>query len=282
MPFAEIMNGPCFASECHPRRPAAQAFNGTQPETLAGTILLARSLVALGDNSRAQAVLSPFWRTEKLPPSEEAAIIKEFGSLIPTADHRFRMERMLYAERVASAQRVAELAGAKPLAEAWTAVIRGDKRARKLLDGVPEAQRSAGYLFAETRYLRRNEKFAEAAAIMLKTPTDKASLVDPDAWWIERRALARELADAKDIKNAYRIASQHAAESPANAVDAEFHAGWFALRAWTIRKRPPSIFPRSLRSRTAQYRVPALLLAWPDRGSQWRGRCRKLLCAGGT
>ncbi|HET9534269.1 MAG TPA: lytic transglycosylase domain-containing protein [Mesorhizobium sp.] len=210
---------------------AVQAFNGTQPETLAGTILLARSLVALGDNSRAQAVLSPFWRTEKLSPSEEAAIIKEFGSLIPTADHRFRMERMLYAERVASAQRVAELAGAKALAEAWTAVIRGDKRARKLLDGVPEAQRSAGYLFAETRYLRRNEKFAEAAAIMLKAPTDKASLVDPDAWWIERRALARELADAKDIKNAYRIASQHAAESPANAVDAEFHAGWFALRA---------------------------------------------------
>ena len=45
-------------------------------------------------------MLSPFWRTEMLDAGEEAAIIKEFGGLIPTADHRLRMERMLYADRV--------------------------------------------------------------------------------------------------------------------------------------------------------------------------------------
>ena len=68
-----------------------------------------------GNCRGARAVLSPFWRTEKLEAEDEAAIIKEFGALIPAADHRFRMERMLYADRVISAQRVAALAGAKPL-----------------------------------------------------------------------------------------------------------------------------------------------------------------------
>ena len=43
------------------------------------------------------------------------------------------------------AKRVATLAGAKPLAEAWAAVIKGDPTAGKLLDAVPAAQRSAGY-----------------------------------------------------------------------------------------------------------------------------------------
>jgi soluble lytic murein transglycosylase len=212
-------------------RTVVQAFGTTQPQTAEGAIILARALVALGDGSKARAVLSPLWRNEKLGTVYEAAIIKEFGQLIPAADHRYRMERMLYAERVASAQRVAKLAGAKPLADAWAAVIKRDKKAGKLLEAVPTAQRSAGYLFAEARYLRRNEKFAQAAALMSNAPRDKASLVDPDAWWIERRALSRELVDAGDVKAAYRIAAQHSAETPSNAVDAEFHAGWYALRS---------------------------------------------------
>jgi soluble lytic murein transglycosylase len=212
-------------------RTVVQAFGTAQPQTAEGAIILARALVALGDRSRARAVLSPLWRREKLGTVYEAAIIREFGQLIPAADHRFRMERMLYTERLASAQRVAGLAGAKSLADAWVAVIKGDKKAGKLLDAVPPAQRSAGYLFAEARYLRRNEKFAQAAALMLEAPKDKASLVDPDAWWIERRALSREFVDAGDVKTAYRIAAQHSAESPSSAVDAEFHAGWYALRS---------------------------------------------------
>ena len=109
-------------------------------------------------------------------------------------------------------------------------MLRNDKNAGKLLDAVPSAQRSAGYLFAEAKYLRRGEKFSEAAAIILKAPQDKASLVDPDAWWIERRVLSRELIDAGDMKTAYRLVAAHSAESPSNAVDAEFHAGWYALR----------------------------------------------------
>ena len=168
---------------------------------------------------------------EQLNPGDEAAIIKEFSQLISPSDHRFRMERMLYAERVTSAQRVAGLAGAKPLANAWAAVIKGNKDARELLDAVPAAERGAGYLFAEARYLRRSEKFSGAAAVMLKAPTDKATLIDPDAWWIERRALSRELVDAKEVKTAYRVVARHSAENPTNAVDAEFHAGWYALRS---------------------------------------------------
>src|SRR5690606_14272541 len=126
-------------------------------------------------------------------------------------DHRARMEGMLYAERVNSADRVAELAGAEPLAKAWTAVIRGAKEAPALLKAVPADMRSAGYYFAEARYLRRKNKFAEAAAIMLKAPTNREALVDPDAWWTERRVLSRELVDHGDMKLAYRIAAAHAA-----------------------------------------------------------------------
>jgi soluble lytic murein transglycosylase len=225
-------------------RTVVAAFSGTAPQTFEGVVLLARAYAALGEIKAARTVLSPFWRTEKLDASEEALIIREFSAIIPVADHRFRMERMFYAERINSASRVAELAGAKPLADAWAASIRGEKTTSKLLEAVPSNLRSAGYAFAEARYLRRQKKFSQAAAVMLKAPTDRASLVDPDTWWIERRVLSRELVDHGDMKTAYRIVAAHAAESPANVVDAEFHAGWYALRGLNDAKAGAKHFAR--------------------------------------
>jgi soluble lytic murein transglycosylase len=213
-----------------PPQMVVQAFGRSQPLTPEGVIILARSQVALGNMAAARALLAPFWRTEKLEAKDETTIIKEFGTLIPAADHRYRMERMFYADRPSSALRVAGLAGAQPLADAWAAADKGDKNAAKLLKAVPAAQRSAGYAFAEAEYLRKQEKFTEAAAIVMKAPTNSDSLVDPDAWWVERRVLSRELVDQGDIQTAYKIVSMHAAESPANAAEAEFHAGWYALR----------------------------------------------------
>lgn len=207
-----------------------KAFDGSQPLTFEGVVILARSYVALGNTKAALSVLSPFWRTEKLEARDEAAVISEFGAIIPAADHRFRMERMFYADRENSALRVAALAGAQPLADAWAAASRGDKITAKLLKAVPVEQRSAGYFFAQAEYLRKQRKFADAAAVVMKAPTDRDALVDPDAWWVERRVLSRALVDQGDWKTAYKIVAAHAAESSASAAEAEFHAGWYALR----------------------------------------------------
>lgn len=221
-----------------------RAFDGSQPQTFEGVMVLARAYVASGNIKAARSVLSPFWRTAILEARDEAALIKEFGSLIPATDHRFRMERMFYADRANSALRVAGLAGAQQLAEAWAAADKGDKNAPKLLKAVPAMQRSAGYFFAQAEYLRKQEDFAGAAAIVMQAPTDRDALVDPDAWWVERRVLSRELVDQGDMKTAYKIVATHAAESAANAADAEFHAGWYALRGLNDPKTAASHFAR--------------------------------------
>ena len=78
----------------------------------------------------------------------------------------------------------------------------------------------------------------------MKAPTDRDALVDPDAWWVERRVLSRELVDQGDMKTAYRIVAAHAAESAANAAEAEFHAGWYALRGLNDPKIAATHFAR--------------------------------------
>ena len=217
--------------EAPPPRAVIKAFGGTPPQTPEGAIILARSYMALGDRQAAEAVIVPFWRKTNLEAKDEDAILSEFGFLIPQSAERYRMEYMLYEGRTNSASRVASRTGAKQLADAWIAVAKGSNDAGRLLKAVPESQRDAGYLFAQIRYLRRNKDFEAAAQLMLKAPKNAADLIDEDEWWHERRALSRELLDKGDAKTAYRLVADHVAENPAAATDAEFHAGWYALRA---------------------------------------------------
>ena len=89
-----------LANENPPPAAVVQAFGASAPQTVDGTILLARAEVALGKPDAARAILVPMWRNQRLQPQDEEAIIREFGSIIPVADHRYRMERMLYYDRV--------------------------------------------------------------------------------------------------------------------------------------------------------------------------------------
>ncbi len=96
---------------------------------------------------------------------------------------------------------------------------------------VPAAlQNDPGLLLARVHLLRKRENIADAAALLLKAPRDPALVIDGDAWWTERRLVARKLLDLGDSQNAYRICADHAAHSVSSKVEAEFHAGWIALR----------------------------------------------------
>lgn len=206
------------------------AFGNSRPTTAEGAIALARALVAAGREKAARSILSDFWRETKLEAAEEAMILKAVGDLIPREVHRHRMERMLYADRITSASRVAGIARAEALLAAWAAVTRNQKDAGRLLEKVPRAERSAGYTFALSRYLRRQGKFVEAAKAIAAAPTDPEKLIDPDSWWTERRVLSRELLDIGQVKLAYQVAAAHRSAGAEAVADAEFHAGWYALR----------------------------------------------------
>lgn len=215
-------------------KPAARevvaAFGNSEPMTREGVFLLTRARMAMGDQAAARRVIANYWRDARLEAREESALLSEFGRLLTAADHAYRTERMLHFDRIASAERAGRLAGREALVKAWAAVIRGEGNAGRLLEAVPRDQRTSGWIFASTQHLRRAGKYKEAAAMIQTAPTEAARLVDPDIWWIERRVLSREMMEIGDLRSAYRIAAAHAAQRPANIADAEFHAGWYALR----------------------------------------------------
>lgn len=207
-------------------------FSGADPETPAGKLALARILTGEGKTSEAAALVRTVWREADLNLQLEAKVKSDFGTYLDKADHKYRADRLLYKEQTAAAFRAATLAGSDvlALAKARAAVI-AEAPSDKLLAKVPPALRTdPGFQFAQIHKLRHAEKIRAAADLMLAAPRDPARLIDGDEWWTERRLLARKLLDQGDAATAYKICAEHSAMSHEMQIEAEFHAGWIALR----------------------------------------------------
>lgn len=218
------------------RRPVSEVrayFSRQKPVTPSGRIALAFALKTDGLEDEANALIRHVWREDTFGAETESRILDRFGTTLTEADHRFRMERLLLKENWGAAQRAAGYAGKDypTLVKARMGIYQGKKKAEKAFAAVPAALRTdASYIFSRALYLRRSNKLVEAAEIMAKAPRDHEQRVDGDEWWAEQRLIARTLLDKGNAKAAYEVASHHAAESPAQQIEAEFHAGWIALR----------------------------------------------------
>ena len=250
----------------HAPAEVVRAFSGKEPESPEGAMALAKAWLAYGEAGRARQLVSRVWRTERLDRKLESDFRANFQTLLTRADHKRRMDMLLYAERVTDAGRVAGLAGAKELYAARAAVIRNQGNADRLLAAVPRSDRAdAGYRLAVVEYDRKHDKTDEAAQLLLGAPEDKQSLVDPDSWWNERRIVARDLLDQGKPQLAYRVAASHSSEGSASErVEAEFHAGWIALRFLNDPRTASGHFARIVRISN----MPLSL----SRGYYWLGR----------
>jgi peptidoglycan lytic transglycosylase len=209
-------------------------FGKERPTTTKGKFALARALLLQGDRPAAQSLVREAWRNDTFLNDLESPALDVFKDLITTADHKARMDMRLYAEDVDGGLRSANRAGgnAPVIAKARIAVIRKAGNAKALLDAVPtEAHRDVGYIFSRVQLLRRADKAAEAAELILSVPHDHGQAIDADQWWVERRLAARKLLDLGDAKTAYRVARDAAIPSKENyRAEHQFTAGWIALR----------------------------------------------------
>jgi soluble lytic murein transglycosylase len=217
------------------RSPAAVRafFADAPPVSPGGKLALALALKGDGEEARAAELVRDTWRSDSTSPEFEARVLEAFPGVLTREDHRIRMERHAFRGSWETARRAAGRAGEgyAALLKARQAVAGRSKKAEALLAAVPASLRTdPSFLFARAHHLRRAGKYTEAARVMAAAPRAPDALVDGDAWWIERRLIARELLDLGENRAAYEVARGHGARSDQNRIDAEFHAGWIALR----------------------------------------------------
>ncbi len=209
-------------------------FENELPLSAKGKFSLARAMIGRGDRANAERLVRDAWRNDSMSEDTESTALDLFGALITPGDHKARMDLLLYGSEHEAALRAAKRLGSSEvaLAKARIAAYRKASNTRALLEAVPrELHGDPGYIFSRIQLLRREEKFIEAAQLMMSAPKDPGRLYNLDEWWIERRLLSRKMIDVGEHRTAYLIARD--AALPARDIyktEQEFTAGWIALR----------------------------------------------------
>ena len=103
-------------SDHAPAATVAALFAQDPPRTPAGILAAARAAIEAGRKDEATRLVRGLWRDSDLDAATEGNLLKEFGALLNRADHKYRADRLLYAENVGAALRAARLAGADVVA----------------------------------------------------------------------------------------------------------------------------------------------------------------------
>lgn len=252
-----------------PPRRVIEWFRNGDPVTTEGRIMLSRALLALGDREEARASVRSAWISGSFQPSREESFLREFGFMLTSSDHVERLERLLWEGRSTEAMRMLPrvdggmqaLARARMQLRSMAASVDG-----ALARVPPHLQNDPGLIYERIRWRRVKDRTAEANELILRHRLDAS---EPRLWAIERQILARRaLADGR-FSEAYRIASGHVLRTGADFAEAEWLAGWLALRFLD----DPAAAKRHFEKMYNEVRYPISLA----RGAYWRARAAEAL-----
>jgi soluble lytic murein transglycosylase len=209
-------------------------FEGQKPVSPAGRIAFALALAAEGRSEEANALARESWLQDHLGATLEKIVLAAFGAVLTPDDHRLRAERYIFRGNDSAALRNAARVSADYVLLARARLASGKARrpiAPALIAAVPASLKGdVSFAFLQAQQARRADKPQEAAKLLAGVPRDPSLLGDGDGWWTERRLIARKLLDDGDAATAYEVAAGHGAEDAAERIDAEWHAGFIALR----------------------------------------------------
>jgi soluble lytic murein transglycosylase len=188
----------------------------------------------------AAAVLARGKWVEKTFRSNRAkSFYRRNKKLLRPIDHAARLEALLWKGHVNSARRMLKSfkfeAGLRRLAEARlllksrrTRGKAGRSQVKRALAKVPaELRGEAGLVYDHVRWSRRNKREDAARAVLLAAP-DPAG--QGRRWWRERNIHIRDSLMEGDASGAYDLAAHHRQSSGLELMEAEWMAGWIALR----------------------------------------------------
>ncbi|MAW82421.1 MAG: hypothetical protein CMI63_19465 [Parvularcula sp.] len=208
-------------------------FDSREPVTGYGKLQLARALFTVGDVNGGERQLRDAWINDNFTLSEERRVLSNYGGRLTEEDHAARVDRLLWSRQVTNARRVFSYLDSddRKMAETRAALLLQASSAQKMFDRLSEEQKlDSGMLHAAVRYHRRRGEEQYAIALADMAPEDPADLKDGARWWDERSLLVRWALKNGRFADAYKVAAGHRLTEGADYAEAEFYAGWIALR----------------------------------------------------
>lgn len=205
-------------------------FKKNPPVSIDGQVRSGAALFNSGESEKGRDILRNAWVNGNFSKSQEKAFYRRYRRLLTGEDHVARLDRLLWEERKSSAQRmILKVAPSyRALGEARLMLSHRLGNVDKAIARVPgELKNDPGLVFERMRWRRQKGQEEAALELLAKLPD---SLPYPVKWWKERALLARDALQKGHISEAYRIAKDHRLTEGAGFAEAEWLAGWIALR----------------------------------------------------
>jgi soluble lytic murein transglycosylase len=205
-------------------------FDLREPKSAAGLERLGAALLASNKAVEARAVLRQAWVEGNFTKQREKDFYKRYRRYLTREDHLSRLDRLIWAGRNWPARRMLWKVNAdyRSLALARLLLMRNEGNVDTAIAKVPPRLRGdPGLIYERLRWRRRKGRDASAREMLARAPEHPPRA---DKWWGERAILARGALRDGDVSEAYRMARDHGLEGGADFAEAEWLAGWIALR----------------------------------------------------
>ncbi|MGE4352228.1 MAG: lytic transglycosylase domain-containing protein [Bdellovibrionales bacterium] len=210
-------------------------FTAHPPLTLVGFYRFMDALEGRGQSQRAAQLIRAEWIDRNFSADDLVAFRSRYAPILRKREDVARLDRLLWDhnEKGARAMYVYMDQGHRALGEARLALAAGKGGVDSAVARVPATlMRDAGLMYERVRWRRMKDDDDGAIELLLNQPVH---LGHADLWWDETNILIRRLIEKRDYKLAYRLVSSSKLEGGFDYVQAEFIAGWLALR---FLKRP--------------------------------------------
>ena len=208
-------------------------FDGAPPTTAEGALALASALQSTGKTAEAQALIRSWWRDRSFELDVQERMLSRHAAWLTEDDHAERLDTLLLGPQGPATQAMMNLVSAdrRALAEARIALRNESDDATAKFNRVPGALASdPGLAVERARYLRRRGLETLGYGLVSRFPAAPAHAEGQDLLWTERRMYMLSALKARDWRTAYAAMNNHGFERGVRRAEAEFFAGWVALR----------------------------------------------------
>ncbi len=239
-------------------------FKQYPPVSPQAVLTYANILMEKKEWEKAVPMFHSLWAKGDLNEEETQTLREKLFFLLDERDFTNRTKKLLDERKASQARRLIPFMGTyvQSLAQVRANLIANDKNARKNIKSLPDnQQKNEGLSFDLLRWFRTNKKYGAAAKLLEKLPPEKQKTA---RWWTEKATLIRQFLADKEYQTAYNIAKNHYLTEGADFADAEWTAGWIALRNLKKQSKAVQHFQNMLKSVSSPLSV--------SRGEYWLGR----------
>ena len=206
-------------------------YRWRDPISREGRLRHADALFGIGQEERAEALVRKTWVQGWFTGRELRETYRRYRAHLRPEDHLARLDRLVWANHARAARRMYRYVdeGQQRLAEARLTLRAYAGGVDRAIARVPQSLRDhPGLVYERLRWRRKKDRDEDARALLETPPEDLGPR--PKLWWQERSILARRALEEGLVDEAYALAAEHRQSAASTYSDAEWLAGWIALR----------------------------------------------------